>query len=393
MARLDDMATRIVAAWYQFGQDNWPVHDRASYSSARFTAWNGSSSNPYPDVNARGNHNRIIRRIGAEGTVLLKNDRHFLPLPYPNDTLWANLAGKNGTFRIGVFGTAAGSGKGNGSMVNPATVTPWEALKDAFVNQTAVKISPFLSDVATSDEDLATQDLCLVFASTASGYSGDRNTIMLQNDTEKLIHEVAGKCGGKGEKGDTVVVMYSVGPVIVESFIEHSKVRSVLLAHLPGEEGGHALTDVLFGLKEPSGRLPYTIGKTLADYGPDAQVLSETKDAAAPQKDFSAAGRYIDYRYFDSHNVTPRFEFGYGLSYTRFDLSALQLMPLRPLREVPDPPPRQGNATTTSSALRFMEMSNNPATSNVNMNPHLALAPKKFHKTKGHVYPYMGANF
>ncbi|KAI5285410.1 hypothetical protein KEM55_000671, partial [Ascosphaera atra] len=206
MARLDDMATRIVAAWYQFGQDNWPVHDRASYSSARFTAWNGSSSNPYPDVNARGNHNRIIRRIGAEGTVLLKNDRHFLPLPYPNDTLWANLAGKNGTFRIGVFGMAAGSGKGNGSMVNPAMVTPWEALKDAFVNQTAVKISPFLSDVATSDEDLAAQDLCLVFASSASGYSGDRNTIMLQNNTEKLIHEVAGKCGGKGEKGDTVVV-------------------------------------------------------------------------------------------------------------------------------------------------------------------------------------------
>lgn len=69
--------------------------------------------------------------------------------------------------------------------------------------------------------------------------------------------------------------------------------------------------DILYGDVNPSGRLPYTIAKNESDFIP----ICETK-----QCDFTE-GNYIDYKYFDKYNVTPRYEFGYGLSYTTFSYS------------------------------------------------------------------------
>ena len=103
--RLDDMTTRIVAAWYKFGQDK-------GYPKVNFSSWTknttgriyeGSFQGPYGIVNKHVNvmedHHVIARRVAAEGTVLLKNDNSFLPL-------------KRVSQKIGIYGEDAGPGQG-----------------------------------------------------------------------------------------------------------------------------------------------------------------------------------------------------------------------------------------------------------------------------------------
>ena len=84
---------------------------------------------------------------------------------------------------------------------------------------------------------------------------------------------------------------------------------------------GNSLTDVLYGYYNPSGRLPYTIAKRREDYGVD--VLYTSPDPI-PQITYSE-GLLIDYRWFDSKDITPRFEFGFGLSYTTFEYGYLEV--------------------------------------------------------------------
>ncbi|KAG5644100.1 hypothetical protein DXG03_009119 [Asterophora parasitica] len=69
------------------------------------------------------------------------------------------------------------------------------------------------------------------------------------------------------------------------------------------------------------GRLPYTIGKAVTDYG--AQVIYQSSEPILqiPYND----GIFVDYRHFDKNNITPRFEFGFGLSYTTFQYSGLKI--------------------------------------------------------------------
>lgn len=81
------------------------------------------------------------------------------------------------------------------------------------------------------------------------------------------------------------------------------------------------MTDVLYGHYNPSGRLPYTIAKKREDYGVD--VLYSSSDPI-PQITYSE-GLLIDYRWFDANNITPRFEFGFGLSYTTFEYGSLEV--------------------------------------------------------------------
>ena len=115
----------------------------------------------------------------------------------------------------------------------------------------------------------------------------------------------------------TMIGSSSGGPVIVEEWIDHPNVTAVVAAHFPGQESGDAIASVLFGDVSPSGKLPYTIAHSLDDYPPntiiDDQVLH-------PQSNFTES-TLIDYRWFSAHNTTPRFEFGFGLSYSTFAYS------------------------------------------------------------------------
>ena len=398
--RLNDMVTRIVAAWYHFGQDEWERPPPDGEGGPNFSSWSGdeisyvhwgSNDNEFRIVNryidAGAGHGQVAREVAAEGTVLVKNEEDTLPLSRTPD----------GPYRVGIFGDDAGpakgpnacpdrgcnqgtlgSGWGSGTVEFPYLVTPLEALEAAWQGSENVETTAYLRN-GVMPEDAADKDLCLVFANadsgegyiSAGGIHGDRNDLYLQKGGDSLITTVASHCGEGA--GRTVVVIHSVGPVVVEPWIDLPGVHAVLFANLPGQESGNALVDVLFGDVDVSGRLPYTIGKSLEDYGEGAQVLYEP-NAPVPQVNFTD-GLYIDYRYFDKHNITPRYEFGFGLSYSTFTISNAHVNSLqwksrfpapRPENEI-EPPDYDTDLPDSASAL----------------------FPADFSKVWKYIYPYL----
>jgi hypothetical protein len=118
--------------------------------------------------------------------------------------------------------------------------------------------------------------------------------------------------------------MHTVGAVLVEPWYEHENVTAIIWAGVPGQESGNAITDILYGKVNPGGKTPFTWGQTRRDYGPSDVIYTPNNGEGAPQDNF-VEGIFIDYRYFDRFNETPIYEFGYGLSYTTFSYSNLQI--------------------------------------------------------------------
>jgi hypothetical protein len=271
-----------------------------------------------------------------------------------------------------------GSGWGSGAVDFPYLVSPWEALKDAWSTD-SVDVRDYLTN-NVGREDLVEQDLCLVFVNAdggegfirSDGVDADRSNLSLQKNGTELVEGVAKYCGGG--QGKTVVIVHSIGPVVMESWIDLPGVQAVLYANLPGQESGNAIVDVLFGEIDASGRLPYTIGRSLEDYGPGAQVKYEHEDSSVPQVDLNQ-GLYIDYRYFDKFNITPRFEFGFGLSYTTFDYSTLTIERLQKKTQYPSA--RPGNQVEP------------PEYDNRRDNPFTGLFPAGFRALRTYIYPYL----
>jgi beta-glucosidase len=95
--------------------------------------------------------------------------------------------------------------------------------------------------------------------------------------------------------------------------------------HLPGQDSGRALVKLLYGDENFSGKLPYTVARNESDYGNlYTHTVPEGEFARFPQSDFTE-GVEIGYRAFEAKNITPRYEFGFGLSYTRFQFSGLAI--------------------------------------------------------------------
>ncbi|KAI0602672.1 glycoside hydrolase family 3 protein [Biscogniauxia sp. FL1348] len=408
--RLDDMVTRIVAAWYQMGQDDESKFDR---KGPNFSSWTNEENgvfapgSPSPQdmtkvnsfINVMGNHSSLARQIAAEGTVLLKNDG-MLPLSRDGSTSSGSVRQGNSPVQIAIFGEDAGpgsgpnscpdrscnqgtlaSGWGSGSVEFPYLITPVEALGKAWDNE-QVNVSAYLVNdppFKKQPEILNDAQICVVFANADSGegykswenVSGDRPDLSLQKGTDDLIVNVAEGC--HGGDGDVLVVIHTVGPVVMERWIKLPNVKAVLLANLPGQESGNALADVIFGDVNPSGKLPWTIGKRLEDYGEGAQVMYRP-NGVVPQQDFTE-GLYIDYRHFDKYGVEPRFEFGFGLSYTTFDFSDLVVESLKPKSALPAPRPDDFAAP--------------PEYDTTVPNGEAALFPDGFRKLEKYVYPYL----
>lgn len=114
---------------------------------------------------------------------------------------------------------------------------------------------------------------------------------------------------------NTVVVINTIGPRLVDAFVAHPNVTAILYGGPLGQESGNAIDDVLFGAVSPSGKLVHTIAKNESDYSPDTRASGTNLDL------YFDDGNFIDYKYFGKHNSTPRYEFGYGHSYTTFDYS------------------------------------------------------------------------
>ncbi|KAJ7477444.1 glycoside hydrolase superfamily [Mycena latifolia] len=354
-ARLDDMVIRTLAAWYKMGQDrDYPDvdlnHDECGslpfpLSLSIVTPWVtraqgllASYFRPcgYPYTNVQADHFKLIREIGAASTILLKNMHSALPLAVKNIK------------RIGIFGSDAGPnpdgpnscsdrgcnrgtlamGWGSGTADFPYLIDPLSAIT-AHVQSIdpTVVIESVLSDsnLAQVTAVASLADTCLVFVNadsgeayiTVEGNTGDRNDLNFWHNGDALVAATAAVCA------NTIVVQHVVGPVLMESWIDHPNVTAVLHAGLPGQESGNALVDVLFAdgsqATNPSGRLPYTIARQREDYPADILYSS---DMQTPQITYEEALN-IDYRWFDAKGISPRFEFGFGLSYTTFAYSGL----------------------------------------------------------------------
>ncbi|KAL5316134.1 hypothetical protein ACEPPN_017012 [Leptodophora sp. 'Broadleaf-Isolate-01'] len=316
ISRLDDMVTRILAAWYLVGQDtNYP-------KVTGWTSWNGGKGGP----NVQGDHKTLARKIARDGIVLLKNTDGALPLKKPAslavvgyDSI-VNPQGANVCVDRGCNNGTLAMGWGSGTADFPYLISPLDAIKAQASNDgTTVTSSP--NDVPSSAASAASSAAtALVFINsdagegyiTVEGNAGDRINLDPWHSGNALVSAVS------AINKKTIVVIHSVGPLILEPILSSPNVIAVVWAGIPGQESGNALVDILYGSTSPSGKLPYTIAQKASDYG----------TAVVNGDDSYPEGLFIDYRRFDKNNIAPRYEFGFGLSYTTFDYSALTISPL-----------------------------------------------------------------
>ncbi|CZS94149.1 probable beta-D-glucoside glucohydrolase [Rhynchosporium agropyri] len=329
LSRLDDMITRILASWYLVGQDtNYP-------SVTGWTSWNGGKGGP----NVQGDHKTLARKIARDGIVLLKNVGNALPLKKPASLAVVGLdsivneRGANACVDRGCNEGTLAMGWGSGTADFPYLVSPLDAIKaQAAKDGTTVTSSP--NDTPSSGASAASAAAtALVFINsdagegyiTVEGNAGDRINLDPWHGGNALVAAVA------AVNKKTIVVIHSVGPLILESILASPNVVAVVWAGIPGQESGNALVDILYGVTSPSGKLPYTIASQASDYG--TSVIGGSGDDNYPE------GLYIDYRRFDKMGITPRYPFGYGLSYTTFAYSSLSISSLAttPLTTTPGP--------------------------------------------------------
>ncbi|KAL1688130.1 glycoside hydrolase family 3 protein [Schizophyllum commune] len=330
-SRIDDMATRILAGWYLLKQDD------PSFPTANFDAFLPENQATNEHVDAQDEeHTSLVRNMGAASIVLLKNERDALPLHKPRALLLAGSDAGPGRAGPNQFADQGGSdgvlamGWGSGTANFTYLITPLEAIqRRARKDRTSVSWLlddfdlPLAGNMAKRVETMAPgRNAAIVFVNsdsgeqyiTVDGNEGDRKNLTAWHGGDDLILAVA------AQNNNTIVVVHSVGPLILEPWIDHENVTAVLWAGVPGNEAGNSLVDVLYGRWNPSGRLPYTIAKSLEDYG-TGLILGGTNE------DFLnipyTEGLFVDYRRFDYFNITPRFEFGFGLSYTDFEYSNL----------------------------------------------------------------------
>lgn len=300
--RLNDMATRIVAAWYQMEQDKgYPppnfsanTHDRVGllYPAALFSP--SGVVNQY--VNVQADHYKIARQVAQDAITLLKNDDSLLPLSTSSSIkvfgtdAQVNPDGPNACGNRACNKGTLGMGWGSGVADYPYMDGPIDAIKKRADDVTYYATDSFPSVPSPSPDDVA-----VVFISsdagensfTVEGNHGDRDSAKLAawHNGDKLVQKAAEKYS------NVVVVVHTVGPLVLESWIDLPSVKAVLFAHLPGQEAGESLTNVLFGDVSPSGHLPYSITKK-ADDLPDS--IANLKGFAFGQvQDTYTEGLYV----------------------------------------------------------------------------------------------------
>ncbi|KAH7417559.1 beta-glucosidase [Cadophora sp. MPI-SDFR-AT-0126] len=325
IARLDDMIRRVMTPYFALKQDqDFPTQDPSTFAVlARFYA----AQIPITEVPARDvrrNHADVIRRLGAAGTVLLKNINSTLPLGSPktigvfgNDA--ADLsAGLSNALKDDPAGTALGTldvGGGSGSGTHTTIISPLDAIK-ARAQKIGARVSYILDNTVLAANDLhsiyPTPEVCLVFLKTYASEGYDRTSFEADWNSTLVVENVAARCP------NTVVITHSAG-INTMPWASNPNVKAILAAHLPGEQTGNSIVDVLWGDVNPSGKLPYTIPVNETDCNIPIVNLTSNAGPNEWQANYTE-GQFIDYRAFDAKNVTPLYEFGFGLSYTTFDL-------------------------------------------------------------------------
>lgn len=202
-------------------------------------------------------------------------------------------------------------GGGSGANTPPYVSDPYQAFSVAAQANGAFLAWDFSSALPTVDQ---ASDVCIVFINAFSTEGGDRPALS-DDYSDDLVNHVASQCS------NTMVVIHNAGIRVIDGFYSNPNVTAIIYAHLPGQDSGAALVQLMYGQQSFSGRLPYTVAMNASDYG---SLLAPTvPDATSDyytQSNFTE-GVYIDYRAFIKNNITPRFAFGFGLTYSTFGYS------------------------------------------------------------------------
>ncbi|GAB3975667.1 glycoside hydrolase family 3 C-terminal domain-containing protein [Actinoallomurus acanthiterrae] len=248
----------------------------------------------------------IARSIAEQGTVLLKNSGAQLPLA-PARTRSVAV--------IGPYAGAARTGGGGSSQVLPLyTVDPVTGIKNRLPSGSTVSYSDG-SDVTAAATLARSADVAIVMVGDDEKEGQDRTGLSLSGDQDRLVAGVA------AANPHTVVVVKSGAPVLMPWL---DKVPAVVEAWYPGEEDGNAVSAVLFGDVNPSGKLPVTFPRADADTPAHTPERWPGVGGTATYSE----GLQIGYRWYDGQNITPLFPFGFGLSYTTFRYGRLHVSPV-----------------------------------------------------------------
>jgi beta-glucosidase len=263
-------------------------------------------------------HQAVARRVAEEGMVLLKNDNGALPLDLSRIKSLA-VIGENAT-RLHAHG---GDSSGMKAFYE---IAPLQGILQCAGSQVNVTYSVgYGSDAGKDADERAVQAAkaadAVVFVgglnhdSNSDTEASDRLDMKLPYRQDALIQRIV-KVNPR-----TIVVLVAGSPVEMSAWLK--RVPAVLQAWYGGMEGGNALARILFGDVNPSGKLPCTFPKRLADS--PAHSLNAYPGANGTVR--YEEGLLVGYRWFDTRNIEPLFPFGHGLSYTRFTYSNLQLSP------------------------------------------------------------------
>ena len=313
-ARIDDMVARILTSLIDVG------------------ALDAESIDDHTQLIDFTHHKLIAQRQVEEGIVLLTNRNATLPLPQRLARLL--IVGAHADHGV-LCGGGSSAVTPIGSLQLPGTsimgmdvakVVQPSSLVTAIKEESAARDVVFVDGTDRQQvlEEARNADAVIVFAQEWRSEGLDAVGLALPDDQDALIEAIA------GVNPATIVVIQSGGPVTMPW---RDSVAAILAAWYPGSGGGPAVAGVLFGRVNPSGRLPVTFPASEAQLPRPGQIDPETttSNPATPRKggiialDYDIDGSDVGYRWFAREGHEPLFPFGFGLSYTTFELSGLHV--------------------------------------------------------------------
>lgn len=308
--RIDEAAARVVTAYIEHGLFDTPL-----------------PTTPVADASTP-EHKAIALQAAQEGSVLLKNNG-LLPLDLGAGSEIAVIgATASSTPTNGISATTICSmdWRGGNTLQCEDLVSPETAIRERAAAVGATVTFDAGTDVGQAAMIAASADVAIVFAHQKMGEFADLQNLSLQNGGDALVHAVTAA-------NANAVVVLNTGSAVEMPWLDQS--AAVLEAWYPGEQMGPALASILWGDVNPSGKLPMTFPRSLADTptaGSAAQYPGTFSDGSTVrpvageirQVEYSE-GLEIGYKWYDEQNIEPLFEFGHGLSYTEFAYTDLQV--------------------------------------------------------------------
>jgi beta-glucosidase len=274
----------------------------------------GQFERPYDpgEIDAQTN-GAISRTIGSQIAVLLKNDGGVLPLD-PNASSIVIIGQSK-------FVDEACLGGGGSSKVIPLyTVPPLEGMQDVLrdlgssATVTKLTVADDLSNLDDAKNVIKEADVVVLMAGLVATEGADQPNANMLNDQNRMLDELL------GVSPTTVVVMKDSNPVLMPWI---DKAPAVLEVWNQGAEDGHVVADLLFGVVNTSGKVPTSYPRSENDtlYASQPERYPGTDEGDGYPVIRYSEVLEMGYRWFQAQGITPLFGFGFGLSYTTFDIA------------------------------------------------------------------------